>query len=100
MAWPYTPEGILQRINVSAFSFSSEQGIITAVMDIFSRDVERAAGDRNIPFSTVVILMKEMTDNRVSVIHSSMKFKQQPADHGEDLDDLGHAYFLMTRSLH
>ena len=100
MAWPYTPEGILQRINVSAFSFSSEQGIITVAMDIFSRDVERAAGNRNIPFSTAVILLKEMTDRSVSVIQSSLKFKEHHAEHGEDMDDLCRAFFMMTRPIH
>lgn len=100
MAWPYTPEGILQRINVSAFSFSSEQGIITVAMDIFSRDVERAAGNRNIPFSTVVILLREMPDNSVSVIQSSLKYKQYHTDFGEELEDLCQAFFFMTRPIH
>lgn len=100
MAWPFTPEGILHRINVSAFSFSSEQGIITVAMDIFSRDVEKSEGDRNIPYSTVVIILKEMTDSSVSVIQSSLKFKENHTEHSEELDTLAHAYFLMTRPIH
>lgn len=100
MAWPYTPEGILQRIDVSAFSFSSEQGIITVAMDIFSRDVERAAGNRNIPYSTVIIILKEMADRSVSVIQSSLRFKEHHAEHGEEIEDLTRAFFLMTRPIH
>lgn len=100
MAWPFTPEGILRRINISAFSFSSEQGIITVAMDIFSRDVEKSEGDRNIPYSTVVLILKEMTDRSVSVIQSSLKFKEHHTEHGEDIDELSRAFFMMTRPIH
>ena len=100
MAWPDTAQSILKRINVSAFAFSAEHGIITVNMDIFSRDVERSVGRSELPFTTVSILLSEKEDGSSSVLSSTIIYRDPQQYGGEVVKTLKEAYSRMTKLLH
>ena len=51
MAWPLTTRGILDRLKVTSFSFSSEHDFLVVDMNVISIDVEREYQHRSIPVS-------------------------------------------------
>ena len=77
MAWPLTTRGILDRLKVTAFSFSSDSRYVTVFMDIVSIDVERAYRNRSFPCSTVRIVLTENRDGSLSAESASIHLQDK-----------------------
>ena len=97
MAWPLTTRGILDRLKVTAFSFSSDSLYLTVFMDIVSLDVERAYRNRSFPCSTVRIVLTENRDGSLSAESASIHLKEyQDSFDSMQLMNLEEAYCRMT----
>ena len=97
MAWPLTTRGILDRLKVTAFSFSSDSRYVTIFMDIVSIDVERAYRNRSFPCSTVRIVLTENRDGSLSAESASIHLKEyQNCYDSMQLISLEEAYYRMT----
>ena len=97
MAWPLTTRGILDRLKVTAFSFSSDSRCVTVFMDIVSIDVERAYRNRSFPCSTVRIVLTENRDGSLSAESASIHLQEyQDSFDGMELMNLEEAYCRMT----
>ena len=97
MAWPLTTRGILDRLKVTAFSFSSDSRYVTIFMDIVSIDVERAYRNRSFPCSTVRIVLTENRDGSLSAESASIHLQEyQNCYDSMQLISLEEAYYRMT----
>ena len=97
MAWPLTTRGILDRLKVTAFSFSSDSRYVTVFMDIVSIDVERAYRNRSFPCSTVRIVLTENRDGSLSAESASIHLQEyQNCYDSMQLISLEEAYYRMT----
>ena len=97
MAWPLTTRGILDRLKVTAFSFSSDSRYVTVIMDIVSIDVARAYRNGSFPCSTVRILLAENCDGSLSAESASIHLQEyQNCFDGMKLMSLEEAYYRMT----
>ena len=97
MAWPLTTRGVLDRLKVTAFSFSSDSRYVTVFMDIVSIDVERAYRNRSFPGSTVRIVLTENRDGSLSAESASIHLQEyQDSFDGMELMNLEEAYCRMT----
>ena len=97
MAWPLTTRGILDRLKVTAFSFSSDSRCVTVFMDIVSIDVERAYRNRSFPCSTVRIVLTENRDGSLSAESASIHLQEyQNCYDSMQLISLEEAYYRMT----
>ena len=97
MAWPLTTRGILDRLKVTAFSFSSDSRCVTVFMDIVSIDVERAYRNRSFPCSTVRIVLTENRDGFLSAESASIHLQEyQDSFDSMQLMNLEEAYCRMT----
>ena len=76
MAWPLTTRVILDRLKVTAFSFSSDSRYVSIFMDIVSIDVERAYRNRSFPCSTVRIVLTENRDGSLSAESASIHLQE------------------------
>ena len=97
MAWPLTTRGTLDRLKVTAFSFSSDSLYLTVFMDIVSIDVERAYRNGSFPSSTVRIVLAENRDGSLSVRSTAINLRDHPACYDSmQLISLEDAYYRMT----
>ena len=97
MAWPLTTRGILDRLKVTAFSFSSDSRYVTIFMDIVSIDVERAYRNRSFPCSKVRIVLTENRDGSLSAESASIHLQEyQDSFDSMQLMNLEEAYCRMT----
>ena len=97
MAWPLTTRGVLDRLKVTAFSFSSDSRYVTVFMDIVSIDVERAYRNRSFPCSTVRIVLTENRDGSLSAESASIHLQEyQNCYDSMQLISLEEAYYRMT----
>ena len=97
MAWPLTTRGILDRLKVTAFSFSSDSRYVTIFMDIVSIDVERAYRNRSFPCSTVRIVLTENRDGSLSAESASVHLQEYQDSFGSmHFMNLEEAYCRMT----
>lgn len=97
MAWPLTTRGTLDRLKVTAFSFSSDSLYLTIFMDIVSIDVERAYRNGSFPSSTVRIVLAENRDGSLSVRSTAINLRDHPACYDSmQLMSLEDAYYRMT----
>ena len=100
MAWPLTTRGILDRLKVTSFSFSSEHDFLVVDMNVISIDVEREYQHRSIPYAYVRLSFLENRDGSVSVRTSLLELHDIWDDYsGRRLMNLADAYYLMTEPL-
>ena len=100
MAWPLTTRGILDRLKVTAFSFSSDSLYLTVFMDIVSIDGERAYRNGSFPSSTVRVVLAENRDGSLSVVSTDINLRDHPTcyDRRQQMS-LEEAYYRMTEYL-
>ena len=100
MAWPSTTRGALDRLKVTAFSFSSDHLSVTVIMDIVSIDVERAYRNSSFPSSTVRMYLTEKKDGSLSVRSAVINLRDYPDCYdGRQQMSLEEAYYRMTEYL-
>ena len=100
MAWPLTTRGILDRLKVTSFSFSSEHDILVVDMNVISIDVEREYQHRSIPYAYVRLSLLENRDGSVSVRTSLLELHDSWEDYsGICQMNLEDAYYLITEPL-